>query len=261
MTHQPAHQTTITIAAIDLDDTALRSDKQMSPRVLTALRAWQAVGNRLIIATGRPPRAMQSLPPELHEVPWICYNGAEIHSQGAIIYHDLIPALAAQEIVAQVGYNLPAATIGLEIDGELHLNREMVRPMPYRVTDLRTLAHRATAKILVWHDPVEELLPHIAALPHQARLLYSEKYKFVQILAQQADKATALRFLVEQWGATLGNVVAFGDDTNDVEMVRQSGLGVAMANAVAEVKAVARRHVPTNDEDGVACLLEELLAA
>ena len=66
--------------------------------------------------------------------------------------------------------------------------------------------------------------------------------------------------MVEQWGATLDNVVAFGDDTNDIEMVRQSGLGVAMTNAVAEVKAVARRHAPTNDEDGVACVLEELLA-
>ncbi len=260
MTRQPAPKSSLTIAAIDLDDTALRSDKQMSPRVLAALRDWQARGHRLIIATGRPPRAVQSLPLELHEVPWICYNGAEIHSQGAIIYNNLIPALAAQQIVVQVRQTLPAAIIGLEIDGELHLSREMVRPTPYRVTELHTLAHRATAKILVWHDPVEELLPHLATLPSAARLLYSEKYKFVQILAQQADKVAALRFLIEQWGATLDNVVAFGDDTNDIEMIRQSGLGVAMANAVAEVKAVARRHAPTNDEDGVACVLEELLA-
>jgi hydroxymethylpyrimidine pyrophosphatase-like HAD family hydrolase len=54
-------------------------------------------------------------------------------------------------------------------------------------------------------------------------------------------------------------VVAFGDDVNDVEMVRRAGLGVAVENAIPAVKAVARQVTRSNDEDGVALVLEELL--
>ena len=62
------------------------------------------------------------------------------------------------------------------------------------------------------------------------------------------------------WGIALSSVVAFGDDTNDVEMLRECGLGVAMANAVDEVKAVADFITLNNDDDGVGIVLEKLLA-
>jgi hydroxymethylpyrimidine pyrophosphatase-like HAD family hydrolase len=65
--------------------------------------------------------------------------------------------------------------------------------------------------------------------------------------------------LLGRWQRPLSSVVAFGDDTNDVEMVRTSGLGVAMANAVDAVKAVAAHITMTHDEDGVAMVLEKLL--
>ena len=74
-----------------------------------------------------------------------------------------------------------------------------------------------------------------------------------------ASKAAALGWLLDRWGLSQEDVVAFGDDVNDVEMVAEAGLGVAMANAVPEVKAAADRITVSNEEDGVAVVLEEFL--
>jgi hydroxymethylpyrimidine pyrophosphatase-like HAD family hydrolase len=71
----------------------------------------------------------------------------------------------------------------------------------------------------------------------------------------------ALQVVLEGMGYGLENAMAFGDDVNDVGMVARSGIGVAVANAVPEVHAVADRITRSNDEDGVAMVIEELLAA
>jgi Cof subfamily protein (haloacid dehalogenase superfamily) len=251
-----------TVAALDLDDTLLRSDGTISAHTLAVLRRWLKTGRRLVIATGRPRRSVPAvLPPELHDTPLVCYNGAEIHIDGDCIYENLIAPEAVHAIVQQVQRAAPEATVGLEVGGELYLDRAMERRSAYQVADLFTLTHHPAAKVLIFGAVVETLLPVLAALPATARALLSARYQFVQILAATADKAVALRVLMAQWGVPLDQVVAFGDDTNDVEMLRECGLGVAVANAVDEVKAVADEVTATNDEDGVAQVLERLLAA
>jgi 5-amino-6-(5-phospho-D-ribitylamino)uracil phosphatase len=252
--------TSITVAAIDLDDTLLRGDGTLSPRNEQSLHRWQAAGKRLVIATGRPGRSVnRSVAEALHGLPLICYNGAEIHLDGHKIYENLIPAAIARQLVEQVQQTSADYVVGLEIGGELYLNRHVERTSPFHVADLLEVACRPAAKVLIFGDQLERLDPVFAAVPAPARVLHSSRYKFVQILAATADKAEALRVLMEQWQVSLNAVVAFGDDTNDVEMVRECGLGVAMENAVAEVKAVAARITASNDEDGVAQVLEELL--
>jgi Cof subfamily protein (haloacid dehalogenase superfamily) len=249
-----------TVAALDLDDTLLRSDGTISLRTLASLRQWLAVGRRLVIATGRPRRSVHAvLPAELHELPVICYNGAEIIIDGGCFYENLIPAVDVAAIVMQIQAIAPAATIGLEVGGEIFLDRTTDRRTPYQVADLRTLTHRPAHKVLIFGGANEALLPVLSALPSTARALLSARYNFIQILAATVDKAEALRVLMAAWGVSLAQVVAFGDDTNDVDMVRECGLGVAVANAVDEVKQVADEVTASNDEDGVALTLERLV--
>lgn len=92
-----------------------------------------------------------------------------------------------------------------------------------------------------------------------ATFLVSEKVSMVQVMAPNASKGTALATLVSRWGYSMENVIAFGDDINDTEMLRDAAVGVAMANAVEPLKAVANRMTGTNDEEGVAVVLEEYL--
>ena len=252
--------TNFTIAAIDLDDTLLHSDGTVSPYTLAQLQAWQQAGHKVVIATGRPPRTIgASLPPDLQAVHWVCYNGAEIHLANQRIYANHIPTDDAQAIVAQLLDASPQPLVGLEIDGQLYLNRTARRNSPYLVADLQTLLQPA-AKVLIFSENGAPLARLALEFPPTAQPLYSARYPhFIQILATDCNKAVALRHLVESWGATLADVVAFGDDTNDVEMVALSGHGVAVENAVEEVKAVADYVTATNNEDGVAVVLHALL--
>lgn len=249
------------IAAIDLDDTLVRHDGTLSPRTLATLAAWQAAGRQIVIATGRPPRAIgRSLPSFLHAVPWICYNGAETRLADQPIYQNLVPAADLFEILTKIEQSTPGRLVGVEINNVLYLNRVAPqRTTPYEVADLFSLDQPA-AKVLIFSENAEVLPPLTFVVPPSARIMYSARYPhFIQIIGCRTDKAEALRALVGSWQMSMAEVVAFGDDTNDVDMVRDSGLGVAMDNAVPEVKAVADRVTTTNNEDGVALVLEELL--
>ncbi len=252
--------TEYTVAAIDLDDTLLRKDGSISDYTLLQLTRWREAGHEIFVATGRPPRSIgHALPEALHAIPWVCYNGAEIHINNERIYDHWIPMEDTKTIVEQILQEIPDALVGLEIQGQLYLNRATARNTPYEVADLLQLTEPA-AKVLIFSESAEPLPPLTFQMPVTAQPLYSGRYPhFIQILATDCNKATALQHLTQQLGYAMDAVVAFGDDTNDVEMLERSGLGVAMGNAVDEVKAVADRVTATNDEDGVAVMLAALL--
>ena len=251
----------ILVTAVDLDDTLLRSDGELSPRTLAALQAWLAAGRRVVIATGRPPRTIaEKLPALLQNAAWICYNGAEVRQQGNILYQNYIPSGVLPETIGRVLDQHPDATIGMEIDDLLWLNRERSRPGHYRVADLRTMAHLSTPKVLFFSERLSELMAILEPPPAGTRLMPSGRYQFTQMMSSSADKASALHVLLNRWGLSAENVIAFGDDVNDVELLQAAGIGVAVANALDSVKAAADRITASNDDDGVALVLEELLA-
>jgi Cof subfamily protein (haloacid dehalogenase superfamily) len=255
----------LTVAASDLDDTLLRHDGTVSPRTEAAIAAWLEAGRHFVVATGRPPRSVgERLPPLLHSVPWICYNGAEIRHDGAILYRDFIPENALPLFIERILAEFPDAIVGLELEDTLWLNKpRQSRTEPHvrhKIADLRTVAHLPTAKVLVFSDDLDNLAPVFEALPETVRLMPSGRYPFLQLMARGADKVTALRHLIGSWGCTLDNVVAFGDDINDIDLLREARLGVAVANSFPPALAVADHLAPSNDEDGVAQVLEALLA-
>jgi Cof subfamily protein (haloacid dehalogenase superfamily) len=261
-----ANSTTLTVAASDLDDTLLRSDGTVSPRTEAAIAAWLATGRRFVIATGRPPRSVgDRLPDLLQQVPWICYNGAEIRHAGDVLYQRFIPEATLPALIERILDEHPDATVGIEIDDTLWLNRprrsrtEQQNPR-HRIADLRTVAHLPTAKVLVFSERLDEVMAVFDVLPEGVRLMPSGRYQFVQLMAHGADKVHALDHLLAQWGQTLANVVAFGDDINDVDLLRAAGLGVAVANAFPAARDAADCLTASNDEDGVAIVLESLLA-
>ena len=262
------------VLAVDLDDTLLADDKTVSPRTMAALDAWHASGRRIVIATGRPPRSTHSIPPALHDFPWICYNGAWIELQSNVLFQTTIPVEDARRIVAAIQTAAPGCRLGVEIADQLYINREVEWPGAHLVSDVLAHTDRPAAKILTSLAELDAAQPQSAngrvtakpsetllrELPPTTRALVSPKYDLVQVIPHGASKAAALRWLLERWGLSMEEVIAFGDDVNDVEMVAEAGLGVAMANAVPEVKAVADRITASNEEDGVAVVLEEFVA-
>jgi len=250
------------ILAVDMDETLLRDDSTVSDYTLDMVHAWQAAGNRLVIATGRPPRMIpQALPTDFPEVPWIAYNGSEIRHRGISIYQDLIAPDETNQIVRLLQKSHPDIYLRLEVD-DVHLTD---KPIPGRKPDYYKLVERLDnidqpcAKVLFITKDFEVLQPTLAQLPDTTTVMLSEKYNLVQIMSHTCDKVVALRYLLDQWGFTLDDAIAVGDDVNDVGMVQGCGLGVAMSNGVPEVKAVADQMTASNEEDGVAQLIERLL--
>lgn len=249
----------ISVIAIDLDETLIRTDGTVSPRTLEALAAWEAAGHRLVIATGRPPRSARRIPDQLLHLPCICYNGAAIFQEGEQRYSQTIAAQDARWIVERLLAADLAGWIGVEIEDVLYINRQTERWGHVYTPNLLELAEQPAAKIILSLGDYHRAAPSIGSLPASAKVLLSEKYDLAQIMPVRSSKAVALGHLLEEWGVTMAQTAAFGDDVNDVEMVAQAGLGVAMDNAVDEVKAVAKRITASNDRDGVALVVEELL--
>lgn len=252
----------VMILALDLDDTLLRTDKSVSPANRAALRRWQEYGHEVVVATGRPPRNVPDvLPAEIASAPRIVYNGAQAIVDGEVIYDNPIPAADVRFMLEWTAQHVPDWYVGLEIDDRLYVNRHFAKPGPFEVADLMGLCELPAYKMLFFFpDGRREIDPLLAALPPTTRALVTPKFSLVQLCAGSADKAHALAYLVGRDARSLDDVVAIGDDINDVEMVRCSGLGIAVDNALPEVKAVATWITADANDDGVALAIERLLA-
>jgi Cof subfamily protein (haloacid dehalogenase superfamily) len=250
------------ILALDLDDTLLRRDKTVGERTLAALQRWLAAGHEIIVATGRPPRSIAAaLPPELLTAPRIAYNGAHAIVGESVVYRNEISPADVRRIVEWTAANRPHWNVGLEIEDELYLNRASSKPGKYTVTDLTTLCDRPVAKVIFYFpDEREDMTSLVAALPATTRALITPKFSMVQLCGHQTNKAAALGHLLAQRGLGFDALAAIGDDVNDVEMLRQAHIGIAMDNALDEVKAAADWITASAEEDGVADAIDRLLA-
>lgn len=251
----------IAAVALDLDGTLLRPDETISERSLAALRACRERGLKVIVATGRRPESIERvLVPGIGEEAWVCYNGSEIHIGGECIHRDHIDPEDSLRIVRWVQGRWPDCVMSVQVDGRLYLNRRIDDPYDYEVADLTTVITGPTAKIVVNLRPLAGADSIHANLPPGVKMLVTGGGSWGEIMTASASKAAGLALLLRRWGLTLAQTIAFGDDTNDIEMVRECGIGVAMGNAHEAVKAVADLVAPANDEDGVAVVLEALLA-
>jgi len=116
-------------------------------------------------------------------------------------------------------------------------------------------------------DPAEvpqltaDLCHHFGTHEVKCNSIFAPNYGLhvLECFAPQINKWYGINHLIRPWRIEPSEVIAVGDDINDLEMISQAGLGVAMGNAIEPVKAVAKWHVPTNDECGVAALIDRLL--
>ena len=251
------------ILVVDLDDTLLLADKTVTAATRAALVRWQAAGHAVVVATGRPPRAVGPvLPPELADAIRIVYNGAHIVVGGCTIFRNEVAPEDVRTILQWADRCAPHWYVGLEVEDELYLNREMKKAGHYTVADLWEKCDQPAAKVLfLFPDTRDDLAPLLAMLPSSTRALISPKFSLVQVCGGTTNKATALQHLLLHWGRSFADVIAIGDDVNDVELVAQAGIGIAMANGVPDLLTVADWVTASNDEDGVALAIDQLLAA
>lgn len=251
---------------LDLDGTLLNSDKQITDRNYKAIQDCYEKGMKIIFATARPPRAVRWLLPEelLRMGSTIFYNGAYIKcEQTGIHHHEPIEARMTAEVLE---YGL---SCNMDLKISLEVMDEWLSLEEYDYTAYMKVQENPTAKSL------EELKKLDATkilfygnmdtssfnekLAAQLNVIFTDHGELVQITSKMASKEKAVDLLCKSLKVPLENVIAFGDDRNDFGLFRVCGWPVAMGNAVEELKALAKEVTDTNDNDGVAKILETIL--
>lgn len=266
-------QLDVRLVALDVDGTLLDPAHRLRPRVAAAVRATRAVGVEVALATGK---LLQSVMPLLAELgldgPQIVLNGAATieSATGRVLRFRPLAEASRRRVIELVRRAAPDVLIShFTLDGILMDRAHPARGIfaeygegpPVLVPDLLAEGLPPAAKILLAGPPARlarlraELGPH---LPEGVAMTTTTE-DFLEFFDVAAGKGPALAELRAELGLAREAVVAIGDGENDAPLLREAGLGVAMANGAAVTRAAAEWVVPSNAEDGAAVALEELL--
>ena len=263
----------IHLVAIDLDGTLLNSAKQVTAATTAILRrARQEAGVHVVLASARPPRTIMPFYNLLNlDSPMICYNGALVMdpSSGSVILHRPLAAEIAQGIVALARRKYPQVLVSAEILDRWCTDRLDLSFMtetskltaPDVVAPMEQWLTVSVSKLLLLGDPAWLLDLGEAILrkyPQQVTILKTENH-LLQISHATVSKAKALRAVAGELGVARHEVMAIGDNENDVEMLQWAGIAVAMGNATPGVLAVADYVTDHHDADGAANAIHQLI--
>ena len=261
----------------DIDGTFITSAGRVTDRLRAVIVRAVETGAHFGLATGRPHRW---LIPVLEQLPLapvcVCANGAVVYDPATDrVLHafELSPSAmaevveAAERVLADVPHGYGVERVGssaLDPEEECFIitpeyNRD-AWDSQFGVTDTQTLISQPAAKLLVRCSSMssaqmfELIAPEID--PELAHVTYSMDEGLIEVSCPGVNKAAGARYLAERYGVTAADAVAFGDMPNDLELLRWAGVGVAMGNAVPMLHDAADHVTATNDEYGVAQVLE-----
>lgn len=265
----------IRLIATDLDGTLLNSDHLVSPVTEQALYDALAQGILFTVATGKTfPSTIEWIRKFNIQIPVICGNGTIIHApDGTVLYENPLARDVAIEVVQMaraadmtpIVYSGP----GLLTSGPDHGIDVLVahhEPQPEIIEDLeKALSNGRTPHklILINEDNLAGVADFQLELERtfagRARILRSGLASVVEVLPLNVSKGSALTVILEYLNIPAGQVIAFGDNCNDLEMIKAVGIGVAMGHSPDDVRRRADYVTGTNDEDGVGLALRELV--
>lgn len=261
--------TRIRLVATDLDGTLLHTDGTVTARTREVLRAAEDAGVTVVFVTGRPVRWMDDL--------WehVGGHGLAVVSNGGILYDvharavrkaRTIPVAVGTEVAGILQEEVPGTTFALErLEGFAKEPGFMPRippPADLEVAPIHEILDETVVKMLARHEdahPEEfwaEVEKHVG---HLVTTTWSSGGALVEMSAPGVTKASTLQLVCRDLGIDPSEVVAFGDMPNDLPLLEWAGTSYAMGNAHPSVKELADHVAPSNEDDGVAAVLEEIL--
>ncbi|MBQ8174284.1 MAG: HAD family phosphatase [Clostridia bacterium] len=257
----------------DLDGTLLRADKSVSEENLAAIDYFRAEEGAFTFVTGRMPfyatdicRAVRS------DVPFGCINGGGIYDprEGKYLWQHTPLSPSVCELLEHVDRHMPGIGFQLNTFEKLYTckntpaleNFRRVTKMPYVPCHHRDVPGPLAKAVLADFDPdnitrLHQLLA-VHPLASEFDLVRSERTLF-EILPNHTHKGLLIPKMAEVFGTTVEKTVAVGDYYNDIPMLREAGVGVAVANALPEVKAAADYVLAaTNEEHAIAAIIRDI---
>ncbi len=259
----------VRLVASDLDGTLLGLGGVVSDRTRQAIKALVAAGIHVVAATGRSQWTAEPLVEPCAGIELVvCSNGASLYDlrrRVSLAEHPIADPVI-DEVLVTLAAALPGCFYGWETATDLHYEERFLayrpdldrpaspdlplgeRPVPIR-------------KLMVAHDEIHhyELLDAVTPLMPPGAVASTSGAPFVEVTGAGIDKAFGVQQVCERLGVASGEVIAFGDNHNDITLLRWAGRGVAMGNAHDAVRVVVDETTLSNVEDGVAAVLETLV--
>ena len=252
------------LIALDIDGTLLNSEKKITNEVFNSIQEAKKSGAKVVLSTGRPLPGVTPLLDELNLNDdgdyVICFNGAvvqEVKSKKILsnieMCHDdfvLINNLA-KENNTHVHINTPTNLIIPTLN-----NIDIVSMNEEDINDDITFC-----KIMIIDEPekLEEVLENIPKDLFDKYTIVRSAPFFLEFLNKNANKGTALEALCNTINIPLSKSIAVGDEENDQHMIKMAGLGVAMGNARDSIKEIANYVTCSNNEHGVAKVIDKFI--
>ena len=262
------------LIAIDMDGTLLREDKTISDRTKKAIQMAHEKGVKVVLASGRPIEGLERYLKELNlcsdEDYVLSYNGSvvqnvgtrEVIAQSALKGKDL---KYLYELAQKLGVNIHAFSkegcITPKIN-EYSLVEGRINGIDVKEVDYDTIDMDEDIIKIMMVDPEEILEEAIKNLPpevYEAYTVVRSAPFFLEFLNKASGKAVGVKALSEHLDIQREEVMCIGDAGNDLDMIEFAGLGVAMGNAFEEVKKAADYITASNEEDGVAEVIEKFI--
>lgn len=250
----------IKMVVTDLDGTLLKDDKSISTYTQNVIKQLRNSGILFVVATARPIRAVKEF------LPWVNYDAAIFHNGAVVMDHEtLLKNLGIKnprKIVNSILADNPNYKIAVESNDVMYSNFNAGEIWPgidyIKTSDFKELEHTYAEKVIVDAHSMEELDKLMKYIADDMYLLPSEN-RIITIHNIQSTKMNGIKTLAERYGIFPSQIVAFGDDYNDIDMLSSCGIGVAVENALPEVKKAAKEITESNEQDGVAKWLERFL--
>jgi Cof subfamily protein (haloacid dehalogenase superfamily) len=229
------------------------------------LKKASAAGIKVVFATARPFRAIKHLLSNIKCDAVVCHNGAVTFSDGNRIcgYYG-IPIKTAESILKTLKSKYPYKKLSIEINDKIYANfdvtliwgssekeKDMLRTSSV-LTDFSDLPDMDADKLLIEVDSADEYNEVLKLLPTDLYCQPSDGGILCLVMNKNATKLNAVKQLIKTWDISISETAAFGDDYNDIELLKNCGVGVAMKNAIPEVLQAADEVTESNDDEGVA---------
>jgi Cof subfamily protein (haloacid dehalogenase superfamily) len=257
------------LAAIDVDGTLLRSDGTVSSRTREALASVQAQGMTVVLVSARHPGSLTAIARDAGLGGFaICGNGATVYDldNERVVRERTLSTEVAVRLIRALREKVPGVRFGVEGGAQLSFEPEFSAwdwepPEGTRLADALELVGDPVTRLIVRHEnyEVEVLAALVRDLAGDSASVVVPGEWTVELSATGVNKAAALAELCDDLGLEASDVIAFGDFLNDLPMLAWAGRSVAVANAHPDVIEEADEVTASNDEDGVAVVLERLV--
>jgi Cof subfamily protein (haloacid dehalogenase superfamily) len=266
----------VRLVAVDVDGTLLDGSHQLRPNVKESLNQLASFDVKIVLATARGPQALGLIVRQLSFSPLlICFSGGwigELDSQSllptnVLLDKRLTPSAARVIVTAALAHKIepniytPTEWRVRTLTPEIRAESAIVESSPLVTSTLLGENEKPSKIMLITGDDEQtKLLTIIANLIKPLSNATFSKPDYLEIIPMGVNKAKALAYVAQTLGIELSHAAAVGDGLNDLEMLKEVGLGIAMGNAAEAVKSAAEWVTGTNDEEGVAQAVQRLVS-